>query len=366
MKQRATEVAATAGRATSGAASTMLTPATPVQQLADKWMEQTRQSGTAAEQTLDDYQVYVDLVKIRLGELLVREVTPSSVEWLIEVEATGKPSKARNLRRTMRGMMALAIRHDAYTGANPATEVVVGKSNREGPRALTTDELQAYRARVLAWMQGADRPRDDDGQLVRRGGRQRSQDLLDIVDVQLATGARISEVLALRWSDVVLDVERPTAHICGTLVRLKGKTADGGGLIRQEHRKAKDKFTVFLPRFAVATLLRVKMSAAPNAYDVIFPSAAGTLRSPENLRTQLRAARGAEFVWVKPHSFRKTVATLVEREAGIAAAAGQLGNTEAVARKHYVEPSRQGPDVADVLEVLGPSQAAESPPFPHN
>ncbi|WP_353107765.1 tyrosine-type recombinase/integrase [Gordonia sp. (in: high G+C Gram-positive bacteria)] len=350
---RAATVALSAGRPLPSAGSSPLTPATTIAVLADKWMEQTEASGNVAAQSLPDYKRYVEIVKEGIGELLINEATPATLEWLIETEAADQPSKARNLRRTLRGMFTLAIRHNAYDRANPAAEVEVGKSRRSATRALTLDELKAYREAIRTWCASA--PESKTG---RKGGRPRTTDLLDIVDIQLATGARIGEVLALRWSDVDLEAEKPTAHICGTLVRLPGKTADGGGLVRQEHRKAKDTFTVFLPRFAVSTLMRIKMSAQSNAYDVIFPSSTGTLRSPENLRTQLRAARGETFSWVKPHTFRKTVATVVEREASLEAASKQLGHTSgtAVTAKHYVARSTVAPDLSEVLEILAPSR----------
>ncbi|WP_159067406.1 tyrosine-type recombinase/integrase [Gordonia iterans] len=360
VKARAVERAATAGRTRPGAPSIVLGPDTMIADLADMWMNQVEASGDVADQSLPDYRYYRDVVKEGLGALRISELSTATVEWFIGVEAADKPSKAANLRRTIRGMMGLAIRHDAYDGENPAREVVIARSQREAPRALTMDELKAYRECIRLWMAG---PTDEDGRPIKRGGKPRATDLLDIVDLQLATGARIGEVLALRWQDVDLESERPTAHICGTLVDLPGGRKNGGGLVRQEHRKAKDRYTVHLPRFAVATLLRLKTTAKKNPHDVIFPSSTGTLRSPSNLRTQLRAARGDEWKWVKPHTFRKTVATLVERESSLEAASKQLGHAgSAVTAKHYVERSVVAPDVSDVLDLLAP----ESPEYPRN
>ncbi|MFH5230779.1 hypothetical protein [Antrihabitans spumae] len=66
-----------------------------------------------------------------------------------------------------------------------------------------------------------------------------------------------------------------------------------------------------------------------------------------------RDARGVEWAWVTPHSFRKTVATLVERERGMAAASSQMGHAgEAVTAKHYVQKRDRAADVTDVLERL--------------
>ncbi|AKJ72304.1 putative integrase [Gordonia phage GMA4] len=354
---RANDVAASTGRARPGSAVAELTPVTLVSVLADKWWEQKKQSGDLAPQTIPDYAAYNETIKGRIGELQIRQVTPGTLEWLIEAEAPGQSSKGANLRRQLRAMFALAIRHDAYDGENPAREMAVAKSQRAPTRALTVDELQAYRKAIRAWVTP---PVDEDGKPKRRGGRPRSTDIVDIVDMQVATGARIAEVLALRWCDIDLNGEKPTASIFGTLVRLPGGTAKGAGLIRQEHRKAKDRLIVTLPAFAVAILLRLKVTAGSNPHDVIFTSASGTLRSPENLRTQLRKARGKEWAWVQPHTFRKTVATLIDAEAGVEAAASQLGHKgTAVTSKHYVERSAVmvAGDASEILEKLAPDDA---------
>ncbi|GIF05321.1 hypothetical protein Asi03nite_28590 [Actinoplanes siamensis] len=51
--------------------------------------------------------------------------------------------------------------------------------------------------------------------------------------------------------------------------------------------------------------------------------------SPQNVRRQWRQARAeAGLEWVKPHTFRKTVATLIGNEAEADRAAAQLGHGE--------------------------------------
>ncbi len=50
----------------------------------------------------------------------------------------------------------------------------------------------------------------------------RATDLLEAVDVFLSTGARIGQVIALRWEDVDLDTEHPSLTISGTVPRYKG------------------------------------------------------------------------------------------------------------------------------------------------
>lgn len=64
-------------------------------------------------------------------------------------------------------------------------------------------------------------------------GPRPSADLADIVDLFLATGLRIGEVLALRWTEVDLTADRPTLAVTGTLVQIKGH-----GIVRQDATKS--------------------------------------------------------------------------------------------------------------------------------
>ena len=52
-----------------------------------------------------------------------------------------------------------------------------------------------------------------------------------------------------------------------------------------------------------------------NPNDAIFASRKGTWMSTNNVRRQWRQARAeADLAWVTPHTFRKTVAALIDKE----------------------------------------------------
>jgi integrase len=166
----------------------------------------------------------------------------------------------------------------------------------------------------------------------------------------MATGARIGEILALRWTDLDLGAARATATFSGTLVYVKAK-----GHYRQPWTKTNAGYrTLTLPRFATDMLLRRQVDATGNP-DAIFCSRRGTWLSPHNVRRQWREARkAAGLEWVTPHTFRKTVATLLDREADTKTAAAQLGHSsEEITSTYYIEKANQAPDVSEVLQVLG-------------
>ncbi|MET8088169.1 tyrosine-type recombinase/integrase [Micromonospora sp. NPDC005237] len=87
----------------------------------------------------------------------------------------------------------------------------------------------------------------------------------------------------------------------------------------------------------------------------IFASRRGTWLSPNNVRRQWREARAdTDLAWVTPHTFRKTVATLIKEETDTKSAAAQLGHSsEEVTATYYIAKPAQAPDVSDILERLG-------------
>lgn len=87
----------------------------------------------------------------------------------------------------------------------------------------------------------------------------------------------------------------------------------------------------------------------------MFPSATGTLRDPGNFRKQWRAARDdIGFQWVTPHTFRKSVGTLLANAEGMASASAQLGHSnEQVTSRHYVQKTHEAPDMTALLQAFG-------------
>ena len=89
----------------------------------------------------------------------------------------------------------------------------------------------------------------------------------------------------------------------------------------------------------------------------------GTWLSPQNVRRQWRQARAdAGLEWVTPHTFRKTVATLIDKEADADRAAAQLGHkTKEITKKHYIVKPVVAPDSSHILEQLGPARRQPGP-----
>jgi integrase len=66
---------------------------------------------------------------------------------------------------------------------------------------------------------------------------------------------------------------------------------------------------------------------------------------------------GTDLDWVTPHTFRKTVATLISERVGTETASQQLGHSSpAITREFYISKPAIAADVAHVLEELGRSE----------
>lgn len=316
-----------------------ITPGMTIAVLGKRWLDEKARADIAA-QTIERYTHAFDKhVVPGIGDLRIREATVGAIDRFLVGVGERSTSTAKTCKVVLSGMLGLAVRHDALR-ANPVRDVAPAKRQKSAVRALTVEEVQALRRGVRAWV-------DDPAQV----GQRRSPDLPDIVDLLLATGARIGELCAVRWADVDLSAERPTLTIAGTVITVRGQ-----GLQRQDHPKsAAGHRTVVLPRFAVDVLLRRQVSSASNPLDLVFPSSRGTLRAPGNVRRPWRDAREAiGYGWVVPHSFRKAVATLVDAEHSTKAAASMLGHSgTAITEKHYIGRAALAPDVSDALQVFG-------------
>ena len=122
--------------------------------------------------------------------------------------------------------------------------------------------------------------------------------MADIIDVMLGTGARIGEVLALRWRDVDFAAKR--VKVTATI-----KTETGLGTYRKPLAVAR---TLELPEFTIATLRR-RQSGSPDLHtDAVFPTRNGTWQQVNNVERRWRQIRKAAGLdWVKPEAFRRSV-----------------------------------------------------------
>jgi integrase len=311
-----------------------LTPETRLNKVADAWLLEYAELDRA-EGTRVTYGRALAHVRKGLGEIQLREATVPAVDrFLKAVAKSSGPSAAQLCRVVLQGILALAVRQGALA-TNPVRDAAPITTPKRAVQAMSVESVVDLRGKLAAWDAG-----------VTKGNHPRTTDLADVVDMILATGVRTGEVLAIGWPDLDLASEPCTVNISGTVTWVTGR-----GLIVQPHPKTEtSKRGLQLPQFAIDMLMRRRVESGSQ---MVFPSSLGTLRSPNNFRRQWRDFRDANGYesWVTPKTFRKAVATLVKQEAGLSAAAEQLGHAgSAVTSKHYVEQTHLGPDVRETLQ----------------
>lgn len=322
---------------------------TPFERLVELWLDDLELEGKIAASTRELYERDMrTLVLPSFVNLTLREISVSRVDRFLKAQAKISYSRAKHSKVVLGLALGLAVRYDAIP-RNPVP--VTSRLRRPKPvvKALSFEEIQHIRAVVADWRTGDSLPGPrPDGQLGA------------IIEVMLGTSARIGEVLALRRCDVDVASSPPTARICGTIIKPKGKPVQ-----RQDHPKTEaSKRRVALPSFAAEAIRKRLAIIAPGEEELLFQTRNGTPLTTNNVRRQLRAVLGAVGIeGVTPHAFRRTVATTIDREAGIDLASAMLGHSSrSITEEHYIEKSDLvDPRTAQVLEALAPERAAERP-----
>ena len=315
-----------------------LTPLTTVAELAAFWLLEKEAQGVATN-SLKAYRSTVDnqIVPV-IGERRLRDCRTGTLDRVVKDRAALGFSPTM-LRKVLHGMFAVAVRHDVVA-SNPVRDVARISRPRREIEYLDMDQIQDVRRLVAT------------ATLSKRPGPRPTTDLMDAVDLILGTGCRIGEIGALIYAEIDLATTHPTLTVSGTII-----TETGAGTFRQPWTKSSAGYrTLFLPPFAVGILLRRQIENHANAHGAVFPTRCGTWRQISNWeRMWNQVVDDTAYDWVTFHTFRRSVATLIDREVGIDAAQAQLGHEDSdITRDFYVHKSKVAPDLTVHLEKFRP------------
>lgn len=315
---------------------------TRFRELVKAWLQDIELEGRLAPSTRSLYERDMrTLVEPSFADLALREITVSRVDRFLKKQAQVSYARAKHAKVVLGLAMGLAVRYDAIP-RNPVQATARLRRPQVTPTALTVQQIQQIREVVACWRTGTglSGPKPD-GQLG------------PIIEVMLGTSARIGEVLALRRCDVDIAGPPPTARICGTIVSPKGRPTH-----RQDQTKTgASNRRVALPSFTAAAIRQRLATTNGDDEQLLFHSRNGTPLTTNNVRRQLRAVlEAAGITGVTPHAFRRTVATTINRTAGVNLAAAMLGHSSSeITLEHYIEKDDLvDPRTATVLEALAP------------
>lgn len=324
---------------------------TPDTKISDVWIAYRAElvADDKAPRTLTRYDEVAVFIDNGLSGVRLRELTTQRLEtFLRTVEKTRGPGNAKTTRTVLSGMLGMAARFGALESNLMRDTKGASTAAGKPKRSLTVDQLSALLVGV----------RESEIECPPKGGSKyaiptvaeycRKADLADPITMFAATGVRISELLGISWADINLKAK--TVTIAGKVTRVPGV-----GMVRTTAElDPKNRHRVLpLPDFAVSMLRERKLAAAPNALDVVFPSSTGTLRDPDAFNPQWGRVRAAfDLDWVTGHTFRRTVATLVDgAKLSARVAADQLGHSKpSMTQDKYMSRGEVHYEVAEVLD----------------
>jgi integrase len=303
---------------------------TPVSILVTQHLARLQEDGRSPV-TMATYRFTAAKLAKFIGGVKVGEATPARMDAALRsMRSAHGATMARQSKTILRGALQLAVMANAL-GANPVRDVqpLRSKSQPKGAVALTAEQLRDLLTKL------------DSSQFCR------NHDLVDPITLLIATGLRRSELLGLRWADY--DDVADSLSVTGKVIRVAGE-----GLVRiDETKSTASRRTLPLPQFAVQALGKRRLKPYLGQQAVIFPSTAGSLRDPNNFGKEWRKARDElGLPEVTTHSFRKTVATLIDDE-GLSARIGadHLGHSKvSMTQDRYMSRGRVHPQVAELLD----------------
>ncbi|WP_415137159.1 site-specific integrase, partial [Microbacterium sp.] len=269
----------------------------------DMWIAD--RTGEVRPQSLRIYRDTVRWLSPLIGGLTLEDMSASRIKVLLAtVEQDRSLAAVHAVRVALNGALGIAVELDAIQH-NPIRSLRRRKPVRRIPKALNVAQVNVLREVILEREQGA----------ARHGGAGAPM-LRWVVEVMLGSGLQISEVLALRNTDV--DLDRGTISVTGTIAE-----DDHWVLFRQEELKSRDQArTITLPRYAVRVLQEAR-SAQNNITSRLplspaIPGRRGNVVYPRGIRRALcvlrehprmvneLASTGLGPEDLKPHILRRT------------------------------------------------------------
>lgn len=315
---------------------------------AAEWLDQYRVDAENGIYSLSSVDTYGDHLRNHvlptLGRLRLVEIKPPVINALCQRDLKAHSlSLAKHTKAVVGNVLTFAVQAGAIE-RNPTREIdrlteKRAKTKKRAARALTSNQVIDFLAKL-----------DTDAEAARR-------DLPDLVRYFIATGERLGEALGAHWSD--FDPADKSLTMTGNIIQARGR-----GVVRNDGKSETAKRTIPLADWCVRMLedRQAKLGTVDPAKP-IFPNSVGGYWNASNLNNRywLPFRQRAGYEWVTFHTFRKTVATLLD-DAGLTARqiADILGHAHpSMTQNTYMgrgQVSRDGARALDQIVTRGPSE----------
>lgn len=321
-----------------------LTPDSPFIDLAREYMEHMAFTGDQRDTTRhENVRLIEKKLSPLMGALTLREIKATTVLRVYKEIHADTPRQADTCKALISQICSYAVVNDLMP-ANPAREV---KSVRRRPKIYAPDAMQLseFRSTIRDFQEREDRV-----------GPRPSDLLGDVVDLILATGARVSEAVGLKWQFVDLDATPPQVTIAGKIVDSKGQAKRYEDYLKSDAGWR----VVTIPVELVPMLRRRWLAGGGNEF--VFHTRTGAPNGTQDVHRALRRVRdwaGLEQELV-PHALRKSAVTAVADALGIEGAAQFAGHKRSrVTEQYYAKRAVMAPDTSAVLGALQQSRRQE-------
>jgi integrase len=319
-------------------ADAVINPTMPLLEAGERWLQQiARPDSGLGARTIADYswtwRKYVDSTTSSLRGLTLQQANdPQRIRGFLQRVAEERGSaSAKKAKSVLHGVIGYAVDNgvlpsDATRQVRTVTSTAAKSKVRDHTRAMTRSERDNIIAEtLLATREPGLNPRT----------RRKRRATADLIAFLAGTGARIDEARRVRWQDV--NLEQGRVYLRGT----KSETSDRW---------------LNLSDWLVEQLAARAADCGAGGY--VF--AAPAQRDPERVWDQsnsagaVRAALDAcGLTWAVPHTFRRTVATLLDQaNLPIARIADQLSHSDvSMTARVYLGRDLKG-DKRDLARVL--------------
>lgn len=290
------------------------------------------EAGERSQSSLDLYTGEAERVILpAIGDLRLGELRTPLLDRFVQGVLKDKgPSTAKVCKTVVSNTCGWAVRQGGIT-YNPMRELTPITAKTKKARALDVEELHK-------WIDALDA-----SEYACR------HDLPQLARFMLATGLRVGEAVGVTWADV--DLVKGLVRVERTIIRVKGK-----GLVAKKVKSETSERPLFLPKWCI-TMLKERRERRRADDSPVFPSGAGTWRDRNAVQRSIRQVReGTDFEWLTTHTYRKTVATMLDEGGRSARAiADQLGHSRvSMTQDVYLGRKAKNAGNLDALEALNP------------